>query len=767
METAIPKLESLLASSPAIIYCCKIDPQRKPEDGYPPTFVSDNIKRLFGYAPEECLNNPNWWSENIHPDDDQEAIKNFSTILEKGKVVHEYRFRHKHGGYKWVRDELILYRDSEGNPVEFVGSWMDITDRKRVAKKLEESEKQAQAAIEAARGISFSYDIATGKITWGGAVEEIIGIQRDEFAKVDIDGWTELIHPDDRERTLSILGDAAEKLDRAVAEYRFRTEKGYIDIFAVSLTQKQDGKAIRLTGFMQDITERKKTEEALSWSEETARGLLNATAEVALLVEADGTILALNTMAASRLGKDARELIGTCAYDSMPKPVADMRKKRAAEVIQTGQAKGNIEERNGNWWDVTIYPITDEQGIVARLAIYAKDITELKITEANKLKLEKRLHQARKMETVGTLAGGIAHDVNNILQIITTNAYLLRDDLSGAHEGQESVSSILRAGKRAAALIDQLLAFSRTGEIIANPFVFRAVVTEAVNLLRKNLPAGIDMEVNIAPDDGCVMGESGQIHRVLINLANNGIAAMNEHGGTMRIDVGPIELAEDRPDELESLLPGHYFRLSVSDTGHGIHPELLSHIFDPFFTTKNVGQGTGLGLSVVHGIVAAHGGGITVQSELKKGSTFNIYLPRTPHDADEAKYYTPTFTEGIGSILFVDDDPEQVRLGILTLERAGYSVTGANGGKEAIEALEGNPRGFDVLISDQHMPGITGLELLRHASTNAPSLKTIIVTGRADDSIVRKLLDVDTAAILAKPFTPEDLQRAVEKVLNK
>ena len=637
MEAAEKRLEYLLGSSPAIIYCCNIEPGQKPADGYPPSFVSSNIKNLIGYGPEECLDNPKWWSENIHPDDVQEAIWNLSRIFEKGRVVHEYRFRHKDGGYKWVRDELILCRDPEGNPVEFVGSWVD-------------------------------------------------------------------------------------------------------------------------------ITERKKAEAALAWSEESARGLLNATTDIALLAEADGTILALNSVAVSRLGKDTRELVGKKIYDLFPKPVSDMGKEMAAEVIRTKKAMNNKVERDGIYWDTSVYPIIDEHGNVARLAIYARDVTDLIIGEANKLKMEKRLQQAQKMETVGTLSGGIAHDVNNILQIITTYASLLQDCLSKTHEGQKSVSSILSAGKRAAALVDQLLAFSRTGSVAPTPFLFRTVVEEAIDLLRKNLPAGIEMEVDIPPDDGCVMGEPDQIHRVLINLANNSIAAMSERGGILHVDVEPVELKEKLLTEMGSLLPGSYFRLSVSDTGRGMSQEIQSRIFEPFFSTRDVGRGTGLGLSVVHGVVTAHQGAVTVRSELNQGSTFSVYLPRSNQIA-EIKKDNPLAVSSRSSILFVDDDPEQVRLGTLILEKTGYLATGANGGQEALEVLERSPERFDVLIADQNMPGVTGIDLLRRAATVAPDLKTIIATGRAEASIMLKIKDNSAAAILPKPFTPEELKLAIERAL--
>ena len=323
------------------------------------------------------------------------AIKSFSAIFEKGKVVHEYRFRHKDGPYKWVRDELTLFSDSEGNPMEFVGSWMDITERKQAEMEHYKNEKHAQAAIEAARGITFSYNINTGKVTWGGSIEEITGIPREEFEKVDIDGWAERIHPEDRDQTLSVLNDAIQKVDRATAEYRFRTDNGYVNIYSVSLTQRLNGVPIRLIGIMQDITERKKTEEALAWSEESARGLLNAMADIALLLEADGTILAMNKVAAGRLGKDERELLGTCVYDAIPRPMSEMRKGKAAKVIRTAQDVTYIEERNGNYWESSIFPIIDKHGTVARLAVYARNITEQKKAEKDRKRLEKELLEGK------------------------------------------------------------------------------------------------------------------------------------------------------------------------------------------------------------------------------------------------------------------------------------------------------------------------------------------------------------------------------------
>ena len=610
-------------------------------------FWNPAAERMFGYSNDEIKGRSA--HELLMPkkymaqyEQGYATYKRTGKGLTVGKTL-ELSARRKDGSEFPI--EIAVAPISKNEEFGAVATIRDITKRKKSEEKLRRSEKQAQAAIEAARGISFSCNVVTGKVEWGGTIEEITGIPRKEFAKVDIDEWVERIHPEDRNQTLSVLNDAIQNEDRTTAEYRFRTDKGYVIIHSVCLTQRLDGEPVRLIGIMQDVTSRKKAEE-------------------------------------------------------------------------------------------------------------------------EKRRIEKRLLQAQRLETVGTLAGGIAHDVNNILQIITTNTFLLRDDLGKAHQGQESISSILRAGKKAAALIEQLLAFSRTGQIEATPFVFRGVVEEVVDLFRKSLPPGIKIQENIAPDVGCVMGDPGQIYRVLINLANNGIASMSEHGGILRINVEPVKLTEDRPTELESLPPGSYFQLSVSDTGHGISKEILSHIFDPFFSTKEVGQGTGLGLSVVHGIVTAHGGAVIVRSELNQGSTFSVYFPRTNHKGEIEKDKTPAVSSGMSSILFVDDDSEQVRLGILILEKAGYSVTGANGGQEAIEVLERTPERFDVLIADQNMPGLTGIELVRRAATIAPDLKSIIVTGRADDSIVRKLQEAGVTAILPKPFSPGDIQREIEKVLG-
>jgi PAS domain S-box-containing protein len=741
------------------------------------TYVSPSVERVFGYSVEQAL--ANRLEEILPPESLNTVLDEFRKMVTNPSGlefsssplsfdVQQYR---SDGTLFWTEMTLALLKQPATGEFYFQGVTRDITERMRAEEELHLNSEIMSNMSEGVNLVRQSDGII---VFTNPKFDRMFGYNPGEMLgkHISIANAPSELAP---EETARAIIDAIATTGEWQGEVK-NIRKDGVPFWCHANVSKFDHSDFGevLVSVHSDITERKGTEAALFDSEAKYRTLYESTTDAIMLL-AEGRFFDCNDETLNVFGcVDRGDFVGRHPSEFSPEKQPDGRNSMdsANEIMQAAFRVGKQRfdwlhcHQDGSEFPAEVSLTAMEIGGRKVVQAVVHDITERKQAEQEKRRLVERLHQAQKMETIGTLAGGIAHDVNNILQIITTNASLLRDDLSATHIGQESVSSILRAGKRAATLIEQLLAFSRTGEVEASPFVFRAVVEEAVDLLRKNLPPGITMEANISPDDGCVMGEPGQVHRVLINLANNGIAAMNERGGILRIVAEPIELNEDRPSGLDSLLPGNYFRLTVSDTGHGISPDLLSHIFDPFFTTKEVGQGTGLGLSVVHGVVTAHGGDVTVQSELEKGSTFSIYLPRTRHNSDEAIYYTPTFSPAMGSILLVDDDPEQVRLGCRVLEKAGYSVTGTNGGKDAIVALEENPERFDLLIADQNMPGVTGLDLLRRAAIIAPDLKTIIVTGRADDSIIRKIRENSTALVLPKPFTPEELRRTIREVLG-
>ena len=376
---------------------------------------------------------------------------------------------------------------------------------------------------------------------------------------------------------------------------------------------------------------------ALRASEERAKVLLDAAFETALLIDVRGTVCAINETGARRLGKSVGELIDTNIYDLLPASIAKQRKARADQAIQTGEPVSFEDERDGIKFVNKVHPVFDIQGKVSQLAIYSRDVTKQKNAAAEKRKLEAQLIQSEKMEAIGTLAGGIAHDFNNILFSIIGFTEMTMDDIEKGSPAESNLKQVHKAGQRAGDLVKQILTFSREDAQEQKPFQAKYVVKEALKFLRATLPSTIEIAQDIQ-SDWLLMGDSTQIHQVLMNLCTNAGHAMEEKGGVLDVALMDTELDSGFTATHQGLKPEPFLKITVTDTGYGIKPHLLDRIFEPFFTTKQPGEGTGLGLSVVHGIVKSHGGGIYAYSEPGKGSTFHVYLPAIKTDLQSEEW---------------------------------------------------------------------------------------------------------------------------------
>lgn len=552
-------------------------------------------------------------------------------------------------------------------------------------------------------------------------------------------------------------------------EFEFKTRSGEkrVGIFS-SKTMKSDNEKYFLTS-MTDISDRVKAEKDLKEREQVLQAIFNSADDSIFIKEKDRRYSFVNPAMEKLMGLGAKDLVGKRAED-----LFDETAVKAIKEVDDPTFLG--ETMRGTWtinvgsarktFHVVEVPLRDALGQVEKICGIVRDLTDQENAEAEKRNMAKQLLQAQRMEAVGTLASGIAHDVNNILQIIFTNSFLLQEEIAEDHPGQDMISSIVRAGQKAADMIDKVLLFSRTGEIGGDPLSIGKVIEETTDLLWNNIPPGIEIRVNVFKNAGTILGDSGQIHRVLVNLANNAVAAMNNHGGTLTIEVKKIVLDEKIVTGARTLQPGPYARLRVSDTGHGMDEKILSRVFDPFFSTREMNKGTGLGLAVVHGIVLAHRGAVTVQSEPGRGATFDVYFPSVPDEDSRRSNEPDKRSEMTASVLLVDDDPEQVELGLLVLTRCGYQAFGVYSGQEALEILKRDPEKFDLLIADQNMPGITGIELLRAAKTIASDMKLIVMTGRADDSLLSKMREIGVTEILKKPFSPEKLNHIIANSLQ-
>jgi signal transduction histidine kinase/ActR/RegA family two-component response regulator len=410
----------------------------------------------------------------------------------------------------------------------------------------------------------------------------------------------------------------------------------------------------------------------------------------------------------------------------------------------------------------------DEAGSPYRVAGIQVDITARKQAEQAHELLEAQLRQSQKMEAIGVLAGGIAHDFNNILGIILGNAELAIED-AGANPGvQDSLKEIRKAGRRARDLVQQILSFSRRQPTEFQVLSLGAVVEEATRLLRATIPARIRLETRIAPNTPAALADQTQIEQVLLNLVANAIDAMQGQPGSITIVVDFLKL-DARADADLRLPAGTYARVSVVDTGAGMDEATRQRIFEPFFTTKPQGEGTGLGLSVVHGIVHAHGGEITVRSAANRGTTFAIYLPTAPGEARRTPKATPYAEVAMGRgqrIAYIDDDESLVLLVQRMLERRGYAVDGFVDARAGLAALKADPGRFELVVSDYNMPGMSGIDVSREVRAIRPDLPVALISGLITNEMRERAAAAGLHHLIFKPNAIEELCDAVQRLIG-
>jgi len=397
---------------------------------------------------------------------------------------------------------------------------------------------------------------------------------------------------------------------------------------------------------------------------------------------------------------------------------------------------------------------------------FVQDITERKEAEKHRLRLETQMRETQKMESLGTLAGGIAHDFNNILAAILGYAELARLECPVDSKSKQYVSQISQAGRRAKDLVQQILTFSRQGPSEKGPLDMSLVIEEALKLIKATLPTNIEIRENILSDLASVFADESQIHQIVMNLCTNAHHAMKNTGGTLDVSLRTVAIQEQDAQNYSGMAPGNYLRLSIADTGPGIAPNMIDRIFEPYFTTKPTGEGTGLGLSTVHGIVKSHGGSIKVYSESGVGTTFHIFLPVVDAFPGADAKQSGRLPTGNESILFVDDEKSLIDLGRTLLERLGYRVETRASSIDAIEAFRRDPQKYDLIITDMAMPKMSGEELSREMKAVRSDIPIILCSGFGDRMNDRGKDAIGVSAFLMKPVTYADLANTVRMVLD-
>jgi signal transduction histidine kinase/ActR/RegA family two-component response regulator len=435
-----------------------------------------------------------------------------------------------------------------------------------------------------------------------------------------------------------------------------------------------------------------------------------------------------------------------------------------------GHYQRRLRHREGHfiWTQVSATSILDDDGQFAGSFCMFTDITERKREEKERKQLQAQLQQALKMEAIGTLAGGIAHDFNNILSAILGYAEMARDKVPEDSPATRDLNKVLTAGARAAALVEQILAFSRQAIAERIPLQPDHSIKEAIKLLRPSLPSTIAIDQRIDLSTAPILADPTQIHQILINLCTNALHAMESNGGTLTLTLQNCYLSHKDLRAQPEVAPGSFVMLSVSDTGTGIAAEIQQRIFEPYFTTKSPGKGTGMGLAIIHGIVTSYGGFITCASEPGQGTTFRVFFPASEAEKEETTV-KPSGTVPQGRrerILYVDDEAALVELGTTMLQRLGYEVTARSCSLEALQIFHDQPEHFDVVITDQTMPMMTGADLARRILQVRPEIPIILCTGYSNLVDAEQAKSWGISAFAMKPMTRQHMAVLLRTVLD-
>ncbi len=605
------------------------------------------------------------------------------------------------------------------------------------------------------------------EVTWSGTMREIIGY--DSTRDADLEWFLSRVHPEDQPRIRTDVGRAHDPSGegRVDHEFRWRHPSGEVLRLVVRGTTYFSGadgerRPLRTVGAMMDVTALRSIEA----EQRRLTELLEATPDFVAITDMTGAFVYVNRAGREFLGYTPDQDVTTENMAEVhPESLADLMLNVAIpSAIRDGVWRGETEFVRHDGRAIPMSQVLlgprDSEGSVSFLSTIARDLSRER-------ELEEQFRQAQKMEAVGRLAGSIAHDFNNMISAIMGCADIARDLIEPGHEAQHELADIQYATERAADLTRQLLAFGRKQLLRPRVLDVNVVLAEQEPLVRRLLHENIHLRVLTSKEPARILVDPTQIQQVLLNLVVNARDAMPQ-GGQLTVEARCVTLTDpDLVTHLE-LEPGRYCRIGVTDTGHGIESETQAHIFEPFFTTKDPGQGTGLGLSTVFGIMKQSGGSVQVESTVNEGTTFNLYFPCT-----EARVLTPDRLKRLqvtatgGHVLLVEDDAQLRPIVSRVLRRGGYDVVTARDAEEALSHAARTKRSFDLLLSDVMMPGMNGPELAERLRQQTPGLTVMLMSGYTEDNVIEAgTLDAQMGFI-AKPFTPGALLIAIAELLNR
>ena len=715
------------------------------------TDINNGFTKMLGYSQEDVIGK-SALALNIWNDPEQRKCL-LSGLKKHGSVESmEADFIGKKGQ---IRTGLMSARllSIDNNKI-ILAVTQDITEKKQAQEALKKNEKELRSIFRAApTGIGVVRDRFIHQVN--DRFCEITGYSKNEL----IGQSSRIVYQTDEEyeyvgkekyRQISARGTGT-------VETKFKCKDGeIIDVLLSSTPIDLNDLSKGVTFTALDITYLKTKESELLESEEKYRTMMEAMEEPVTICTGDYKINYMNPAMIRRTGRDA-------TGENCFKALHDLEEKCPwcmADQTQQGLSFKTdiISPKDNRSYHISHAPIVHKNGTILKMTIF-RDVTDFK-------ELESRLRQAQKMESIGTLAGGIAHDFNNILFPILGHTEMLLEDIAKDSPFSISPNEIYKGALRAKDLVRQILTFSRQDDNELTLMKIQPVIKEALKLIRSSIPATIDIKQNIQPECGVIKADPTQIHQIIMNLTTNAYHAMEDTGGALEVSLKEVELgALDLiwPD----MAPGLYACLSIADTGVGMDRILTDKIFDPFFTTKAKGKGTGMGLSVVHGIVISMNGAIQVFSEPGKGTKFHVYFPveKSPSKEQAAKSKAK-IQGGTEKILLIDDEEAILKMEKQMLERLGYHVISCTSSIEALEAFSDNPDRFDIVITDMAMPNMPGDKLSVELTRIRPGIPVLLCTGFSETMSQEKASSLGIKGFLLKPIVMKDLAQKIREVLN-
>ncbi|WP_163339086.1 PAS domain-containing protein [Desulfopila sp. IMCC35008] len=781
----------------------------------------EQMQKIFGLEPGTFTGTFDAWKERVHPDDLQEAENVTLKALERGKrYEHEYRVKGFSGDWRIINAQAATLEDKNGEPIRMSGFATDITDRKEMEEALKRSQQRFELAMTASRDGIYDWDLVTNKIYYSPGWKSMLGYGNDELPN-DFSVWEKLTEPVDVKRSWEMQQELINKVrDRFEMEFRMKHKDGHwVDILSrATAIFDHNGKAVRIVGTHVDVTERRQIKEKSNRLKERLESLWNITkiSDSDTKTISDHVLVEVQKMTQSQyafygfLNENENDMI---LHAWSQETMEDCRTKantihfsidragiwaeavKEKKILTINDLSSDLPGKKGvpgghvQLTRLMVVPYIKEDKVISVVAVANKETEYLKDDEEQVLafmrnvqllidrktaqqeaaEMATHLQQAQKMEAIGTLAGGIAHDFNNILGSILGYAEMVQEDCPPGSTMRRDMDRVVEASLRAKELVRQILAFSHQTETEEVPLQPALIIKEAVKMLRSSLPTTIDLQQDIDPEAGLTLADPTQIHQILTNLCTNAFHAMEKTGGTLNISLKNKSFTLSELVHAPHVQPGTFVEISVRDTGPGIKPEIMDKIFDPFFTTKEIGKGTGMGLAIIHGIAKKSGGFISCKSSPSEGTTFYVYLPiyagMTPPVAEMAPL--ELIKPGNERILFIDDEEMLAEMGKTMLERLGYKVTVETSSIQALRILQNQPDRFDLIITDQTMPGMTGSDLARRILQLRPKLPIILCTGFSNQISEEKAKIYGIKGFAMKPLAKKDLADLIRKVLDE